>query len=104
MAKRKGNFWKIAKRKSWKRTSKNPYIIYNKMMREIRLLRKNKKISHFIVGEIVSTIKGKKLIKSYITREKGGFRLNHFEYEDPLSEKIRNRKARAELNLEKKRQ
>jgi predicted TIM-barrel fold metal-dependent hydrolase len=74
------------------------------MMREIRLLRKNKKISHFIVGEIVSTIKGKKLIKSYITREKGGFRLNHFEYEDPLSEKIRNRKARAELNLEKKRQ
>jgi hypothetical protein len=71
------------------------------MMRENRLLRKNKKISHFIVGEIVSTIKGKKLIKSYITREKGGFRLNHFEYEDPR-EKIRNRKARAELNLKKK--
>jgi hypothetical protein len=72
------------------------------MMRENRLLRKNKKISHFIVGEIVSTIKGKKLIKSYLTREKGGFRLNHFEYEGPLSEKIRNRKARAELNLKKK--
>lgn len=72
------------------------------MMRENRLLRKNKKISHFIVGEIVSTIKGKKLIKSYITREKGGFRLNHFEYEGPLSEKIRNRKARAELNFKKK--
>jgi hypothetical protein len=73
------------------------------MMREIRLLRKNKKISHFIVGEIVSTIKGKKLIKSYITREKGGFRLNHFEYEDPLSEKIRNRKTKAELNFLEKR-
>jgi len=71
-------------------------------MRENRLLRKNKKISHFIIGEIVSTIKGKKLIKSYITREKGGFRLNHFEYEGPLSEKIRNRKARAQLNLKKK--
>ena len=101
MAKRRGSFWKIAKKKSWRRTAKNPYVIYNRMMRENRLLRKNKKISHFIVGEIVSTIKGKKLIKSYITREKGGFRLNHFEYEDPR-EKIRNRKARAELNLKKK--
>ena len=71
------------------------------MMRENRLLRKNKKISHFIVGEIVSTIKGKKLIKSYITREKGGFRLNHFEYEDPR-EKIRKRKSFEESQQKKR--
>ena len=90
---------KNSKRKSWKRTSKNPYIIYNKMMRENRLLRKNKKISHFIVGEMVSIINGKKLIEFYITREKIGFTLGHFEYEDPLSEKIRSIKTKAKLNF-----
>jgi ribosomal protein S19 len=69
------------------------------MTRENRLLPKNKKISHFIVGEIVSTIEGKKLIKSYITREKVNFRLGHFEYKAPLNEKIRNKKTKAELNF-----
>jgi ribosomal protein S19 len=69
------------------------------MMRENRLLRKNKKISHFIVGEMVSIINGKKLIEFYITREKIGFTLGHFEYEDPLSEKIRSIKTKAKLNF-----
>ena len=90
---------KNSKRKSWKRTSKNPYVIRDRIMGEDTLLRKNKKISHFIVGEMVSIINGKKLIEFYITREKIGFTLGHFEYEDPLSEKIRSIKTKAKLNF-----
>jgi len=80
-------FWKIKKKTSWKKDCKIPEVINYKNMVKNGAWDENTKVTHSLVGKNISVIHGKDFVRSYITREKVGFRLGDCVYDKKVEPK-----------------
>lgn len=89
MQKKKKSFWGIAKKKSWKQTSKIPDVINYRKMEKEGAWNKEARIPSNLVGKTVWVVdEDDNWIKSYITREKVGFKFGDFTQNKELMPRI----------------
>ena len=89
MQKKKRSFWGIAKKKSWKETSKIPDVINYRKMKKEGAWNKEARIPSNLVGKTVWVAdEDDNWIKSYITREKVGFKFGDFTQNKELIPRI----------------
>ena len=91
---------KIIMSKSWKGQFLSNYILSSKfeMKKRKEVWSRSSTIPHFLIGQPVFVHNGKTFIKSYITREKVGFKFGDFAYTRKFTKKV----LKSNINKKKK--